>query len=126
MGLDMFLEGIFEQDGENVREQVIYWRKSNQVHNWFVVNAQDGEDNCQPHSVSREQLEELRDLCRAVLADNDKAEELLPTRPGFFFGAIDYDEWYYYDLTGSPILHLEWICITSRTVSDVVSTVRKA
>ena len=98
MGLDMFLEGIFEQDGENVREQVIYWRKSNQVHNWFVVNAQDGEDNCQPHSVSREQLEELRDLCRAVLADNDKAEELLPTRPGFFFGAIDYDEGYYYDL----------------------------
>ena len=98
MGLDMFLEGIFEQDGENVREQVIYWRKSNQVHNWFVVNAQDGEDNCQPHSVSREQLEELRDLCRAVLADNDKAEELLPTRRGFFFGAIDYDEWYYYDL----------------------------
>ena len=94
----MFLEGIFEQDGENVREQVIYWRKSNQVHNWFVVNAQDGEDNCQPHSVSREQLEELRDLCRAVLADNDKAEELLPTRRGFFFGAIDYDEWYYYDL----------------------------
>lgn len=69
MGLDMFLDGIFEQDGENVREQVIYWRKSNQVHNWFVVNAQDGEDNCQPHSVSREQLEELRDLCRAVLAD---------------------------------------------------------
>ena len=98
MGLDMFLDGIFEQDGENVREQVIYWRKSNQVHNWFVTNAQDGEDNCQPHSVSREQLEELRDLCRAVLADNDKAEELLPTRPGFFFGAIDYDEWYYYDL----------------------------
>ena len=98
MGLDMFLEGIFEQDGENVREQVIYWRKSNQVHNWFVTNAQDGEDNCQPHSVSREQLEELRDLCRAVLADNDKAEELLPTRPGFFSGAIDYDEWYYYDL----------------------------
>ena len=79
----MFLEGIFEQDGENVREQVIYWRKSNQVHNWFVVNAQDGEE---------------RDLCRTVLADNDKAEELLPTRPGFFFGAIDYDEWYYYDL----------------------------
>lgn len=94
----MFLEGIFEQDGENAREQVIYWRKSNQVHNWFVVNAQDGEDNCQPHSVSREQLEELRDLCRTVLEDNDKAEELLPTRPGFFFGATDYDEWYYYDL----------------------------
>ena len=98
MGLDMFLDGIFEQDGENVREQVIYWRKSNQVHNWFVTNAQDGEDNCQPHSVSREQLEELRDLCRTVLEDNSKAEELLPTRAGFFFGAIDYEEWYYYDL----------------------------
>jgi hypothetical protein len=26
------------------------------------------------------------------------AEELLPTRSGFFFGGTDYDYWYYTDL----------------------------
>ena len=63
MGLDMFLDGVYEEDGKTVREQVIYWRKSNQVHNWFVTNAQDGEDNCQPHLVTREQLTELKSAC---------------------------------------------------------------
>jgi hypothetical protein len=29
-----------------------------------------------------------------VVAGTDVAEELLPTKPGFFFGSTDYDEWY--------------------------------
>ena len=98
MGLDMFLDGIYEEDGKTLREQVIYWRKANQVHNWFVLNAQDGEDNCKPCYVSKEQLVELKDLCEQVIEDNDKAEELLPTKAGFFFGSIDFDEGYFFDL----------------------------
>jgi hypothetical protein len=27
------------------------------------------------------------------------AEDLLPSASGFFFGATDYDEWYYNDIT---------------------------
>jgi len=27
--------------------------------------------------------------------DKDKAEDLLPTASGFFFGGTEYDEWYY-------------------------------
>ena len=61
-----------------------YWRKSNQIHNWFVDNVQDGEDNCSAYYVSREQLEELKELCIQVLANKELAEDLLPTGAGFF------------------------------------------
>jgi hypothetical protein len=41
---------------------------------------------------------ELIDLCKRVLADNSLAEELLPSRAGFFFGSTEYDEWYFGDI----------------------------
>ncbi len=75
-----------------------YWRKANQIHNWFVENVQDGEDNCGSYYVSREQLEELKELCIQVLANKELAEDLLPTGAGFFFGSTTYDEYYYGDL----------------------------
>ena len=75
-----------------------YWRKCNQVHQWFVDNVQDGEDNCGTYFVSREHLETLIDLCKQVLADHSLADELLPSQAGFFFGSTDYDEWYFKDL----------------------------
>ena len=81
-----------------VTEDVMYWRKANAIHNWFVTNCQDGEDDCRDSHVEREQLEELLNLCNQVLADNSKAEELLPSQSGFFFGGTDYDEWYFKDV----------------------------
>lgn len=42
-----------------VVEEVGYWRKFNALHEWFVQNCQDGEDNCQESYVDREKLEEL-------------------------------------------------------------------
>lgn len=47
--------------------EVGYWRKANQIHNWFVSNCQDGEDDCTTHCVYREQLEELKELCEKVI-----------------------------------------------------------
>lgn len=72
-----------------------YWRKANAIHQWFVNNCQDGEDDCRESSVSRKDLEELRQLCKDVLADNSRADELLPSCAGFFFGSTEYDEWYF-------------------------------
>lgn len=107
-----------------VEEEVMYWRKANHIHNWFVVNTQDGEDNCQTSYVSREQIEELVDTLRQVkfslenspktkrqvvagysngnevheeievYGDTSVAEELLPTASGFFFGGVEYGEYY--------------------------------
>ena len=95
------LEG--DEDGDySVQEvsiRVAYWRKANAIHKWFVDKCQDGVDECQETYLSREQLQELVDVCKAVLADKSKAEELLPSASGFFFGGTYYDEWYFGDLT---------------------------
>lgn len=49
-------------------EQVGYWRKANQIHNWFVNHVQDGEDDCNYHNeCTKEILEELLDTCHNVL-----------------------------------------------------------
>lgn len=95
-----------------IQIKIGYWRKANQIHKWFVDNCQDGNDDCRDAYVSREQLAELRDLCEEVLADHDKAEELLPTGAGFFFGSTDYDEWYFSDLSDT-------VEIINRALSDV-------
>jgi hypothetical protein len=75
-----------------------YWRKANQIHNWFVNNVQNGTDDCSYYSVSREQLQQLLETVKEVLANPSKAQELLPTAAGFFFGSTEYDKWYYEDL----------------------------
>lgn len=61
-------EGIKQERVSDIVERVGYWRKANQIHNWFVKNVQDGEDNCNDYDVSTEQLQELIDTCKQVLA----------------------------------------------------------
>lgn len=90
----MFLNAIYSGNGYEVRKEVLYWRKANAIHRWFVENCQDGVDNCATYYVPREMLEELRDVCRAVVDGRVDAEETLPTQSGFFFGITDYDEYY--------------------------------
>ena len=75
-----------------------YWRKSNMIHHWFVNNLADGVDECQPITVRREDLEQLKETCIEVIAVPESAEELLPTGSGFFFGSTAYDEYYFGDL----------------------------
>ena len=83
---------------------IITWRKANAIHKFFVDEVQKGNDNCERHYVSRETLQELLDRITAILdtktpvAREMKAEELLPTQSGFFFGTEEYDDWYYKDL----------------------------
>lgn len=76
-------------------EEVGYWRKQNQIHQWFVENVQNGVDNCGEYYVSSDKLQDLLEICKKILNDNSLAEELLPSASGFFFGDTDYDEWYY-------------------------------
>jgi hypothetical protein len=90
---------------KRIMDQIGYWRKANQIHNWFVEHIQDGVDDCGYHEeVTKEILEWLLDICNEVLdscelidgevKDSSIAEELLPTTHGFFFGGTLYDEYY--------------------------------
>ena len=75
---------------------VAYWRKVNSIHQWFVDNCANGEDDCRPVYVPREKLEELKDLVHQTRAEKDP--DLLPPASGFFFGSTDIDDWYWKDL----------------------------
>lgn len=78
-----------------IEERAGYWRKANHIHQWFVTNAQDGTDDCKEYYITKENIEALKQACEAVLNENKKAAELLPTSEGFFFGDQQYDEWYF-------------------------------
>jgi hypothetical protein len=83
---------------KSVRCELMYWRKANSLHKWFVDNCQDGVDECQETLVDSEKLQELLDVCNKVLADPDLAPKLMPTKSGFFFGDTAYDDWYFQDI----------------------------
>ena len=97
-------DGIDLTNVTHIEEEVGYWRKANQIHRWFVENVQSGVDNCGEYSVGKSQLEELLNVCREVLNDHSKAEDLLPSAAGFFFGNTDYDEYYYDDLERTIVM----------------------
>lgn len=122
MGLDMYLnakrymwyneDALKEQvaapfnlpEGIKPKEVIVeaaYWRKANQIHKWFVDNVQGGEDECKPHDVSRDDLEELISVCKQVQDSPGLAPALLPTSSGFFFGGTEYGEWYMIDINNT-------------------------
>ena len=96
----------------SIMKQVGYWRKANEIHNWFVKTVQDGDDDCDYHNeCTRGILEDLLHTCKTVLdscattyrngqvvIDSSVAEELLPRCRGFFFGGDGYDEYYVSDI----------------------------
>lgn len=117
MGLDMYLnakrflwhneealsatvaQAFPEIKDRRVKEVIVeamYWRKSNQIHKWFVDNVQEGVDDCGNYDVSRDKLEELRQLILKVLDTKDTT--LLPPQEGFFFGSNKVDQYYWEDL----------------------------
>lgn len=93
MGLDMYL---FER---KTGTELMYWRKANQIRRWFVdhLNDFDASDNLGEYDVSREVLQDLIDDIDYVLEDEsiERAEEVMPTGSGFFFGNTEYDEYYF-------------------------------
>lgn len=66
---------LFSINGVNVNaeqvceivEEVGYWRKANQIHNWFVENVQNGNDDCRDYYVDPEDLQKLLDTVNEVL-----------------------------------------------------------
>jgi hypothetical protein len=111
----------------NIEEEMGYWRKANHIHNFFIERCGNGDDNCCEMSVCLDDLLELKERCEKVIkslegstkktikvktgwsggqdvysdmevfVDTETAEELLPTTAGFFFGSVEYDEYYLQD-----------------------------
>lgn len=65
--VELNIAGVKTERISYVEEQVLYWRKANQIHQWFVENCQEGNDDCGEHYVEREQLEELLGIIKKIL-----------------------------------------------------------
>lgn len=118
MGLDMYLytaskglskkvyqwhidKGYWEESYDFWKKDdgiIGYWRKANAIHRWFVEHVQYDEDDCHKYVVKKEELNDLLRICGKVLINHSLAPELLPTKDGFFFGPLGYDEWYFRDI----------------------------
>jgi hypothetical protein len=91
-----------KRSGRKVKKVVVeaaYWRKCNQIHNWFVENVQNQNDDCGRYYVGRDQLKDLIELIDKAIENKDAS--LLPTKSGFFFGNTDINEYYWDQLTYS-------------------------
>jgi len=92
MGLDMYLY-------EKQTHEIAYWRKANAIHGW-IINYTNSVDDCTPISLNKRDLHVLREICIEVLNahSEEKAMDLLPPTPGFFFGADEIGDWYWKDI----------------------------
>ena len=77
-----------------IKYEIMYWRKFYPIHNWFVENIMDGNEdifNSKKRYIPREKLYELKDICENIINNHQKASILLPN--------IDendiYDEYYF-------------------------------
>lgn len=90
MGLDIFFT-------KRKEETVGYFRKVNFLVKYFEDLGFDT-PNQTPLEITKENVTALLERCNSVLADHSKAEELLPTMEGFFFGSTEYDSHYFDDV----------------------------
>jgi len=88
--------------GITIEYPVVYWRKANAVHNFFVQEVGEAVDDCREMYVHRDVLVDLRERCVEVINADDMEEMAkevgLETVSGFFFGDTEYGEWYKEDL----------------------------
>ena len=80
-----------------ISEQIMYWRKANHIHKFFIDNCADGVDECQAIHISRDKLADLVVKLKVVVhhKDDETSKWNLPTEDGFFFGGTQFDEYYY-------------------------------
>lgn len=112
-----------EYDENIYGKELMYWRKANHIHNWFVQNCQNGVDDCEQYAITVADLMKLKELCEKILTMTENRKEMrytsysatekeevdipyltpegveyaiehLPSRSGFFFGSTEYDDWY--------------------------------
>lgn len=75
-----------------------YFRKVN-----FLMEFFNYQGNCEFKEIAKSELEDLVERCNTILTTprknrKEKAEDLLPTQSGFFYGSTEYDQYYYDDV----------------------------
>lgn len=149
MGLDMYLikrkkekKKLTDDELWGFDNELIYWRKSNEVHNYLCSMGEKIEDE-RSYKISKEVLQVLLDKCNEILdkviiekgkvkngqtfkngkwediledgeiiVNVDEISKILPTTSGFFFGSTEYDQYY-----------LEDIKYTKERLENIINTI---
>ena len=88
---EKLIDELNDIDCENF-EFLAYFRKVNFLFEFFSGSLDEDETTA---VITRGEMEELIEKCEFVLNNRDKASEILPTCDGFFFGSLDYDDYYF-------------------------------
>lgn len=88
---EKLIDELNDIDCENF-EFLAYFRKVNFLFEFFSGSLNEDETTA---IITRGEMETLIDNCEFVLNNRDKASEILPTCDGFFFGSLDYDDYYF-------------------------------
>ena len=68
----------------NIKEtQMLYLRKANQIHEYFVSRFGGGEDNCKPISIELEDILELKKTCEKILKESKLIKGFLEDGYGY-------------------------------------------
>lgn len=89
---DELLEKFYDKKGD----ELAYWRKANAIHKFFCDYGEVVDEHIY-YIIPRKLLVELLKKCMQVLIIKHEtySEETLPTCGGFFFGSLEYNEFYY-------------------------------
>ena len=108
MGLDMYLYGIRLSDDDQKKgiwEECAYWRKANQVHDFFNKKYIKGDDPYAFYEVDEEDLEDLKLISYIILMNRDSEEAehvaralLPPNNFGCFFESSLIEDEYFEDI----------------------------
>lgn len=88
---EKLIDELNDIDCENF-EFLAYFRKVNFLFEFFSGSLNEEETTA---VITRGEMEGLIEKCEFVLNNRDKASEILPTCDGFFFGSLDYDDYYF-------------------------------
>jgi hypothetical protein len=112
-----------------VIEELMYWRKANQIHGWFCNNTEEITPDVK-YYVTKTDLEVLLETCKSVVDvlekspkitkqvvggwkngeeymvdvevyENDVLHDILPPTQGFFFGSDTIDDYYKQDIVNT-------------------------
>ena len=88
---EKLIDELNDIDFENF-EYLAYFRKVNFLFEFFSGSLDENETTA---IISKGEIEELIEKCELVLENRYDAPEILPTCDGFFFGSLDYDDYYF-------------------------------
>lgn len=107
MGLDMYLYLEDKETSEVI--EYSYYRKFNALQGYFVEKFDI--PNCGKVKLNDKTIDDLYQILNEIRYNREKANLLLPTFPGPFFGSYDYGRIYhtYIDQAASDFYHAKFL-----------------